>query len=80
MYNQSLVKNFTTKDYNLYQTDAKYFSVDNAGIIRLNAILPYREIYRFAITLLYTVTLTDDTTESGFLTAYVRVQALGMIR
>ena len=79
-YNRNLVKNFTTKDYNLYRTDGRYFSVDKNGIITLKAALPYRRVYLFQVTLLYTVLLTDNTTESAFLTANVRVQAIGMTR
>ena len=77
MYNENLIKNFTTKDYNLYQTDGEYFSVDGKGIIRLKATLPNRRVYVFQVTLLYTVTLTDNTTESAFLTANVQVKVIG---
>ena len=79
VYNKSLVQNFTTKDYNLYQTDSRYFNVDNNGIVTLRTMLPYRRLCIFQITLLYTVALVDNTTQSRFLTAEVRVQAIGMI-
>ena len=78
VYNESLVQNFTTTVYNLYQKDARYFSVDNKGIVTLKKWLPYRRLYIFQISLLYLVTLVDNTTRSGFLTAEVQVQAIGM--
>ena len=79
VYNKSLVQNFTTIDYNLYRTDGRYFSVDNNGVVTLKTMLPYRRLYIFQITLLYTVALVDNTTQSRFLTADARVQAIGMI-
>ena len=79
VYNKNLVQNFTTKDYNLYRSDGRYFSVDNNGIVTLKTLLPYRRLYIFQITLLYTVALVDNTTQSRFLTADARVQAIGMI-
>ena len=80
VYKKSLVQNFTTPDYNLYRIDGRYFSVDNKGIVTLNKRLPYRRLYIFQISLLYTVTLVDNTTQSGYLTANARVQAIGMNR
>ena len=80
VYNESLVQNFTTTDYNLYRTDGRYFSVDNKGVVTLEKLLPYRRTYIFQVTLLYTVTLIDNTTQSRFLTADARVQAIGMNR
>ena len=78
VYNESLVLNFTTKDYSLYRTDGTYFSVDKNGIITLKRELRYRRTYIFQVSLLYTVTLIDNTTESRFLTANCRVQGIGM--
>ena len=80
VYNESLVQNFTTIDYNLYRTDGRYFSVDKKGVVTLEKWLPYRRLYIFQISLLYAVTLVDNTTQSRFLTADARVQAIGMNR
>ena len=70
---------FNTTDYSLYRSDARYFSVDKNGTVRLKAALPYRRLYIFQISMLYTVTLEADETTSGYLTADVRVQAIGKI-
>ena len=78
VYNESLVQNFTTKDYSLYQPDRKYFSVDKNGIVTWTKPLPARRTYTFQISLLYTITLVDDTTDSKFLTTVAQVQAIGM--
>ena len=45
VYNKSLVQNFTTKDYNLYRSDGRYFSVDNNGVVTLRTMLPYRKLH-----------------------------------
>ena len=78
VYNESLVQNFTTKDYSLYRTDGTYFSVDKNGIITLKKALSYQRTYIFQVSLLYTVILIDNTTESRFLTANCQVQGIGM--
>ena len=78
VYNESLVQNFTTKDYSLYRTDRTYFSVDKNGIVTLAKQLPYRRTYIFQISLLCKITLVDNTTDTKFLTANARVQAIGM--
>jgi len=80
VYNESLVKSFTTKDYSLYRSDGRYFNVDKNGIVTLKRFLPNRRLYNFQISLLYTVSLVDKTTTSGFLTADVRIQAVGMTK
>ena len=78
VYNESLVQNFTTKDYSLYRTDGRYFSVDKNGIVTLAIQLPYRRTYIFQISLLYKITLLDNTTQTNFLTTNARVQGIGM--
>ena len=70
---------FNTKDYSLYRSDSRYFSIDKNGTVRLKAALPYRRLYIFQISMLYTVTLEANQTTSGFLTADVRVQVIGKI-
>ena len=75
-----MVVTFTTKDYNLYRSDARYFSIDDNGTVTLKTMLPYRRLYIFQISLLYTVTLETNETNSGFLTSDVRVQAIGKIK
>ena len=78
LYNESLMNNFTTRDYSLYRLDGtRYFNVDKNGIVTLKRFLPYRRLYIFQVSLLYTASLIDNTTKSGFLTADVRVQAVG---
>ena len=78
VYNDSKVKEFITKDYNLYRSDGNYFAVDKKGVITLKTPLCYRRLYIFQLSMLYTVTLLDNTTTSGFLTADIQVQAIGM--
>ena len=80
MYNETGVVTFTTKDYSLYRSDARYFSVDKNGTVTLKTMLPYRRLYIFQLSMLYTVTLETNKTSSGFLTSDVRVQAIGKIR
>ena len=79
VYDKSSGVIFNTTDYSLYRSDSRYFSVDKNGIVRLKAALPYRRLYIFQISMLYTVTLEADEATSGFLTADVRVQAIGKI-
>ena len=71
---------FTTKDYSLYRSDARYFNIDDNGAVTLKTILPYWRLYIFQISLLYTVTLETNETNSGFLTSDVQVQAVGKIK
>ena len=78
VYNESLVQNFTTKDYSMYRTDRRYFSVDKNGTVTWTGALPYRRTYVFQISLLYKITLVDNTTQTSFLTTNARVQAIGM--
>ena len=81
VYDESLMTNFTTRDYSLYRSDGtRYFNVDKNGIVTLKRFLPNRRLYNFQISLLYTVSLVDKTTTSGFLTADVRIQAVGMTK
>ena len=79
VYNESRVKQFSTKDYSLYGSDGNYFAVDKKGIITLKTLLPYRRLYVFQISMLYTITLLDNTQTSGFFSSDVQVQAVGMI-
>ena len=81
LYNRNLVKSFTVKDYNLYRTDGSYFAVNKNGIVTLKKVLPYRRVYNFQISMLYTVFLKNSRLpRSGFLTANARVQGIGMAK
>jgi len=81
LYNASEVKNFTLKDFSLYRSDGSYFSIDKNGTITLKKNLPYRRLYSFQISMLYTVSLVGNSLPvTGFLTAETRIQAIGMTK
>ena len=79
IYNETGLVAFNTKDYSLYRSDSRYFSVDKNGTVTLKTMLPYRRLYIFQLSMLYTVALEMNETNSGFLTSDVRVQAIGKI-
>jgi len=81
LYNSSEVKNFVAKDFSLYRASGSYFSIDKNGTITLKKNLPYRGLYSFQISILYTVSLVDDPTPlTGFLTAEAQIQGIGMTK
>ena len=80
VYNKSLGVIFNTRDYSLYRSDSRYFNIDKNGTVTLKAALPYQRVYKFQISLLYTVTTSEmNGTMSGFLTSNVQVQVTGKI-
>ena len=80
IYDDTGLVAFNTKDYSLHRSDAKYFSVDKDGTVTLKTMLPYRRLYIFQISMLYTVTLETNATRYGFLNSDIRVQAIGKIK
>ena len=80
VYDKSSGVIFNTTDYSLYRSDSRYFNIDKNGTVTLKTALPYRRVYNFQISLLYTVSTSEmNGTTSGFLTSNVQVQAIGKI-